>query len=56
MNIVYKKYKHLKTNLLTKCLHDNDKMHTLNSIVMQKRQQQKSYCCIQIQLYLFNFF
>jgi len=32
-NIKYKKYKHLKINLSTKHLHNNDKMHALNSIV-----------------------
>jgi len=31
-------------------------MHTLNSIVAQKRQQQKFCCCMQMQVYLFNLF
>ncbi len=37
-NIKYKKCKHLKINLLTKYLYNNDEMHTLNSVVVQKRQ------------------
>ncbi len=45
-NVKYKKYEHLKMNLLTKHLHNNDEMHTLNNIVAQKRQQQRSYHCI----------
>jgi len=45
-NVKHKKYKYLKMNLLTKYLHNNDKMYTLNNIVTQKRQQQKLYYCI----------
>ena len=45
-NIKYKKCKYLKMNLLIKYLHNNDEMHTLNNVVIQKRQQQRSYCCI----------
>ncbi len=37
-NIKYKKYKYFKINLLTKYLHNNDKMHTLNNVVAQKKQ------------------
>jgi len=55
MNIVHKKHKCLKVNLLTKCSHNNDEVHTLNSIVAQKRQQQRSHHYMQTQLYLFNF-
>ena len=46
INIVYKKYKCLKINLLIKCLHNNNEMHALNSIVVQKKQQQRFCCCI----------
>ncbi len=38
-NTEYKKCKHFKMNLLTKCLHNNDEMYILNNIVAQKRQQ-----------------
>jgi len=33
-NIKYKKCKHLKMNLLTKCLHNDDEIHILNSVVV----------------------
>jgi len=46
MNIMYKKCKYLKINLLIKHLHNNDEMHTLNSIVVQKRSQQRSCHCM----------
>jgi len=32
-NIKHKKCEYLKINLLTKCLHINDEMHTLNNVV-----------------------
>jgi len=55
-NIMHKKHKYFKMKLLTKHLHNNDEMHTLNSIVIQKRQQQRFCHCMQTQLYLFNLF
>jgi len=56
MNIMHKKCEHLKMNLLTKCLHDDDEVHILNNIVVQKRQKQGPCCHMQMQLYLFNLF
>ncbi len=45
-NIEHEKHKYLKMNLLTKYLHNYDEIHALNSVVVQKRQQQRSYCYI----------
>ncbi len=45
-NIKYEKCKHLKINSLTKHLHNNDEIHALNNVVVQKRQQQKLHCYI----------
>ncbi len=42
-NTEHKKCKYLKMNLLTKYLYNNDEMHALNNIVVQKKQQQKSH-------------
>ncbi len=33
-NTEYKKCKYLKMNLLTKHLHNNDEVHTLNSVII----------------------
>jgi len=33
-NIKHKKCKHLKMNLLTKCLHNNDEIYILNKVVV----------------------